>query len=105
MIEAFVDSWGLFADTYLAGWAVAVLLSLVGVWVVARDQIFLGAAVSQASTLGTAVAIWLQGVTVIHALRSDALRTVTRMREMGPASSLAKLLAATGLKTRATVLP
>lgn len=73
MIEAFAESWALFGDTYLAGWAVAVLLSLVGVWVVARDQIFLGAAVSQASTLGTAVAIWLQGVTVIHAFETDAV--------------------------------
>lgn len=73
MIEDFVASWPLFGETYLAGWAVAVLLSLVGVYVVARDQIFLGAAVAQASTLGTAVAIWLQGVTVIHALQADAL--------------------------------
>jgi ABC-type Mn2+/Zn2+ transport system permease subunit len=73
VIEAFADSWPLFADTYLAGWAVAMLLSLVGVWVVARDQIFLGAAVSQASTLGTAIAIWLQGVTVIHAFETDAV--------------------------------
>ena len=73
MIEEFVASWPLFSDTYLAGWSVAALLSLVGVYVVARDQIFLGAAVAQASTLGTAVAIWLQGVTVIHALRSEAL--------------------------------
>lgn len=73
MIAEFIASWSLFGDTYLAGWAVAVLLSAVGVFVVARDQIFLGAAVAQASTLGTAVAIWLQGVTVIHALHSDAL--------------------------------
>jgi ABC-type Mn2+/Zn2+ transport system permease subunit len=73
VIEAFVESWALFGDTYLAGWAVATLLSLVGVWVVARDQVFLGAAVSQASTLGTAFAIWLQGVTVIHALQNHAL--------------------------------
>ena len=73
MIGEFFASWSLFGDTYLAGWAVAVLLSLAGVLVVARDQIFLGAAVSQASTLGTAVAIWLQGVTVIHALRSDVV--------------------------------
>ena len=73
MIEAFAESWGLFGDTYLAGWAVAALLSLVGVWVVARDQIFLGAAVSQASTLGIAIAIWLQGVTVIHAFEADAV--------------------------------
>ena len=73
MIEAFVESWALFGDTYVAGWIVATLPSLVGVWVVARDQIFLGAAVSQASTLGTAIAIWLQGVTVIHAFETDAV--------------------------------
>ena len=73
MIGAFVESWALFGDTYLAGWAVAALLSLVGVWVVARDQIFLGAAVSQASTLGTAFAIWLQGVAVLHALQNHAV--------------------------------
>jgi len=73
MIEAFVESWGLFGDTYLVGWAVAALLSLVGVWVVARDQIFLGAAVSQASTLGTAMAIWIQGVTVIHVFETDVV--------------------------------
>jgi len=73
VIADFVASWPLFGDTYLAGWLVAGLLSLAGVWVVARDQIFLGAAVSQASTLGIAVAIWVQGVTLAHALQSDAL--------------------------------
>jgi ABC-type Mn2+/Zn2+ transport system permease subunit len=49
------------------------MLSLVGVWVVARDQIFLGAAVSQASTLGTALAIWIQGGAIAHAVGSEAL--------------------------------
>jgi len=60
MIADFLSSWGLFHNTYLAGWAIAVLLSLVGVLVVARDQIFLGAAVSQASTFGIALALWLE---------------------------------------------
>jgi len=73
MIADFLASWSLFGDTYLAGWAVAALLSLVGVQVVARDQIFLGAAVSQASTLGTAVAIWVQGGAVAHALGSEVV--------------------------------
>jgi zinc/manganese transport system permease protein len=73
VIAEFASSWELFSDTYLAGWAVAVLLSLVGVWVVARDHVFLGAAVSQASTLGTALAIWLQGVTIMHAVQADVL--------------------------------
>lgn len=59
MIESFVASWPLFHQTYLAGWLIAALLALVGVVVVARDQIFLGAAVSQASTLGIAVGLVL----------------------------------------------
>ena len=42
----------------MAGWLIGVLLSLVGVFVVARDQIFIGAAVSQASLFGIAVGIW-----------------------------------------------
>ena len=55
MIESFLASWDLFHQTYLAGWLIALLLSLVGVFVVARDQIFIGIAVSQASTLGIAL--------------------------------------------------
>ena len=58
MIAAFLDSWTLFQDAYLTGWLIGVLLSLVGVFVVARDQIFIGAAVSQASLFGIAVGIW-----------------------------------------------
>jgi ABC-type Mn2+/Zn2+ transport system permease subunit len=55
VIESFLASWELFHQTYLAGWLIALLLSLVGVFVVARDQIFIGIAVSQASTLGIAL--------------------------------------------------
>ncbi|MBI3757640.1 MAG: metal ABC transporter permease [Deltaproteobacteria bacterium] len=55
MIEGFLSSWPLFHNAYLCGWLIAVLLSLIGVFVVARDQIFLGAAVSQASALGITV--------------------------------------------------
>ncbi len=76
MIGELQASWSLFGDSYLAGWLIAVLLSVVGVWVVARDQIFLGAAVSQASTLGAALALWLEGVAATvgsHSLGSDAL--------------------------------
>jgi ABC-type Mn2+/Zn2+ transport system permease subunit len=49
----------LFRDAYLVGWLAAALLSVVGVVVVAREQVFLGAALSQASTLGVALALWL----------------------------------------------
>lgn len=58
MIRAFLDSWELFHNTYVAGWLIAVTLSLVGVLVIARDQIFIGAALSQASALGVALAMW-----------------------------------------------
>jgi ABC-type Mn2+/Zn2+ transport system permease subunit len=62
MMAEFIDSWSLFYLTYLAGWLLALLLSLLGVVVVARDQIFIGAAVSQASTLGIAAGMWLPGL-------------------------------------------
>ena len=55
----FLASWSLFWPSYLAGWVSAALLALIGVWVVGRREIFLGAAVSQASTLGIALALSL----------------------------------------------
>jgi ABC-type Mn2+/Zn2+ transport system permease subunit len=77
VIADFIDSWALFQTTYLAGWLIAFLLSLVGVWVVARDQIFLGIAVAQASTLGIAAAIWLGGIASASAwASSDATAAV-----------------------------
>ncbi len=65
-IESFVASWTLFHNSYLVGWLVGLLLSLVGVIVVARDQVFIGAAVSQASTLGIALALCASGVFPMH---------------------------------------
>lgn len=70
MIQSFVESWALFQTTYLAGIALAALLALVGVWVVAREQVFLGAAIGQASTLGIAALLWLAGVLGWPALES-----------------------------------
>ncbi|MGH7410039.1 MAG: metal ABC transporter permease [Candidatus Methylomirabilis sp.] len=61
MIDGFLSSWTLFHNTYLAGWLISLLLSLIGVLVVARDQIFIGAAISQASTLGIALAMVIGG--------------------------------------------
>jgi ABC-type Mn2+/Zn2+ transport system permease subunit len=57
MFHDFALSWSLFHHTSLVGWLIGLSLSIVGVLVVARDQIFLGAAVSQASTLGIALAM------------------------------------------------
>jgi ABC-type Mn2+/Zn2+ transport system permease subunit len=57
VIASFLDSWSLFGTTYGVGLLAAFVLAQVGVWVVARNQIFLGAAVAQASTLGVALAL------------------------------------------------
>jgi zinc transport system permease protein len=65
-IQSFIQSWRLFHNSYLVGWLVGLVLSLVGVVVVARDQVFIGAAVSQASTLGIALALWTGGVFPAH---------------------------------------
>jgi zinc/manganese transport system permease protein len=66
VIESFLVSWDLFHQTYLAGWLIALLLSLVGVFVVARDQIFIGIAVSQASTLGIALGMGVGSWLDVH---------------------------------------
>lgn len=79
MIEEFLLSWELFQNSYLAGWLIAVVLSLLGVFVVARDQIFFGAAVAQSSTLGIAIALaiaaWFSEETFSW-LHSDAFPAV-----------------------------
>ncbi|MFN0056813.1 MAG: metal ABC transporter permease [Planctomycetota bacterium] len=62
MISDFLASWPLFQNTYLSGWLSSVLLALVGVALVTRDQMFLGAAIAQASTLGVALHIWLSSI-------------------------------------------
>lgn len=60
-LYAFVRSWELFHNTYITGWLIAALLSVIGVAVVARDQIFLGLAVSQSSMLGIACGMLAAG--------------------------------------------
>jgi ABC-type Mn2+/Zn2+ transport system permease subunit len=90
MLDEFFRSWPLFQNSYLAGWIVSILLSTVGVVVVARDQVFIGAAVSEASTLGVAVGMWLtsagpfQGV---EWMQSDAF-----LSALAVASSIAAAL-------------
>jgi ABC-type Mn2+/Zn2+ transport system permease subunit len=93
VIGAFLDSWPLFHTTYLTGWLIAFVLSLVGVWVVARDQIFLGVAVAQASTLGIAAALFLGGVSVAGAL--GWLQTEAAAAALSVAASVATALLTT----------
>jgi len=75
MIADFIASWSLFHNTYVVGWLISLVLALIGVLVVARDQIFIGAAVSQASTLGIALALWVgswPALAEVHWLHADA---------------------------------
>lgn len=66
MIGEFLESWGLFQNTYIAACLMVVLLSLVGVLVVGRDQIFIGAAVSKASAFGIALGMWAGTVPILE---------------------------------------
>ena len=59
-LDSFISSWSLFAESYLVGAISAALLALLGIWVVGRRQIFLGAAIAQSSGLGVAAALALQ---------------------------------------------
>jgi ABC-type Mn2+/Zn2+ transport system permease subunit len=61
MLKDFLASWPLFAEAWLSSWLIAALLSLLGVAVLARNQIFLGAAMSQAATAGVALALAFAG--------------------------------------------
>jgi ABC-type Mn2+/Zn2+ transport system permease subunit len=82
VIARFLSSWELFSHAYMTAWLIGILLSIVGILVVARDQIFLGAAVSQAATLGIAVAMvlgeLLSGEQFVW-LRSDSALSVMAM--------------------------
>lgn len=75
LLTDFLDAWPLFREAFVTGWLLAALLALAGVLVVARDQIFIGAAVAQASTLGVAVALCVSDVLGATWGDSDGLLT------------------------------
>ncbi|MGE0823598.1 MAG: metal ABC transporter permease [Candidatus Binatia bacterium] len=98
MIENFLSSWPLFQNAYLSGWLIAILLAIIGVFVVARDQIFIGAAVSQASLLGISIGIWLGSRLTLdetHWWRSEVFHSLMG----GCFAIIAALLTARGEKT------
>lgn len=57
MLTEFLHSWAMFQDSYLAALLSGALLSILGVLVVGRNEVFLAAAVAQASVLGVALAL------------------------------------------------
>jgi ABC-type Mn2+/Zn2+ transport system permease subunit len=89
MITNFFLSWPLFHNAYISGWLIGILLSLIGVLVVARDQIFIGAAVSQAATMGIAI-----GMLVGSVLTSDEQSWVRSHTFHGIMGGLLAILAA-----------
>ena len=60
MISDFIDSWSLFSHTYTSALLIGLSLSLMGVVVVARGNVFVAAAVSQASMLGVALSLFFR---------------------------------------------
>ena len=70
----FAETWPLLWHGWIAGWLIAVTLALPGVLVVAREQIFIGAAVAQASTVGVAAGMWLVAALPAASTRTQALR-------------------------------
>lgn len=57
MIADLAATWHLFAEAWLAAWLIAPLLALLGIAVVARGQVLLGAAMGQTATAGVALAL------------------------------------------------
>ncbi len=100
MIADFIDSWALFRDAYLVGWLIAVLLSLQGIVIVARDQIFVGAAVSQAAALGISL-----GMVIASSLSDspiDPLHAHASLSTAAIAAAVAAAWATTGKRRRAS---
>jgi ABC-type Mn2+/Zn2+ transport system permease subunit len=75
-VSDFLASWSLFWPSYLAGWVIAALLAGIGIWVVGRREIFLGAAVAQASTLGIALALTVGSLIEAHWAESEGFAAV-----------------------------
>jgi len=87
MLIDFLQSWPMFQESYMTALLSGGLLSLLGVLVVARDEIFLAAAVAQASVLGVALALmfgWQQPAILAVSLSViAALATSGRLRRNG----------------------
>lgn len=66
MITNFLDSWLLFADSYLLGWSLSIFLPLLGILIVLRRQVFVAMAISQTSVLGTAITLALNAHSLHH---------------------------------------
>ena len=62
IFSEFKEAYDFFPEIFHSGWLIAILLSLVGVLIVTRNQIFIGAAITQTSTFGIAIALYILGL-------------------------------------------
>ncbi|MCM8526727.1 MAG: metal ABC transporter permease [Lentisphaeraceae bacterium] len=60
--QEFKASYDFFPEIYNSGFLIAAILSIAGVLIVARNQIFIGAAITQASTFGISIALSILGL-------------------------------------------
>ena len=94
MIAEFIESWPLFYRTYLSAIMIGLSLSLLGVVVVARGNVFVAAAISQASLLGVALSMFFRlGQPVLAAVFCSvgASLLVARKHSAGGSSSSEEL--------------
>ena len=90
MIAEFIESWGLFSRTYISALLIGMSLSLMGVIVVARGNVFVAAAVAQASMLGVALSLFFRiGQPVVSAVFCSvgASLLVARKHQVGGGST------------------
>jgi zinc transport system permease protein len=59
LIAHFLESWSIFADSYMLGWSLSLFLPLLGILIVLRRQVFVAMAISQTSVLGMAITLAL----------------------------------------------
>ena len=57
MIDSFIESFEYLKESYIAALAAAVMLSMIGSYLVIKRRFFEGAALAQAATLGVAVGL------------------------------------------------
>ncbi|MEI6129366.1 MAG: metal ABC transporter permease [Planctomycetota bacterium] len=73
MSDTFLQAFQLFAAPFTTALLLAALLPRLGFWLLLRQQVFLGAAIGQASALGFAVALWCGlGSGILHGLTNDS---------------------------------
>lgn len=58
----FTETYDFFPEIFHSGWLVAILLSMVGILIVARSKVFIGAAITQTSTFGISIALFIIGL-------------------------------------------